>query len=326
MRRVLRLAGAVLLASSVAVLVWPMDAGAQTPDARGWWYRPQQAGTPVAIPAPPVVPKDGLYVAQGPNGEHVAMAAVEYAIPGAGTATLVLKQAPGAVGTVAVTACPLSAGFEPADAGAWADAPAYNCTSASADGVVAPDGSITFALTADFVAAGNTAMQAALVPTPGSAPFQVPIEPPADGSFTAAAAPAADAAPADTSSGASTDATAGSFDTGGATSPSFDVSAGTGSGPVAAPSPTPEVALRRPTPRPRPVVPVAASGQLADRVAAAVCLAFIGAGMWWLAGRPLPSPRLLGGGSSGEVAVAEGGRVGGIGRFARARHAPPNRF
>ena len=328
MRRLLRLAGAVLLASSAAVLVWPMDAGAQSPDAKGWWYRAQQSGTPVAIPAPPVVPAGGLYVAQGPNGEHLAMAAVEYAVSGAGTATLVLKQAPGAVGTVAVTACPLSAGFEQVEAGAWADAPAYNCTSASADGVVAPDGSITFALTADFVAAGNTAMQAALIPTPGSAPFQVPVEPPADGSFTAVAGPSAEPGPADTSTGASADATTGSFDTGGATSPTFDAPADTGAGPLATPSTTPEVALQRPTPRPRPVVPVAVSRQLADRVVAAICLAIIGAGMWWTAGRPLPAARLLGGGASGEVAVpaAESGRVGGIGRFARARHAPPNRF
>jgi hypothetical protein len=316
--------GAVLLASSAAVLVWPMDAGAQSPDATGWWYRPQQAGTPVAIPAPPVVPAGGLYVAHGPNGEHLAMAAVEYAVSGAGTATLVLKQAAGAVGTVAVTACPLSAGFQPVEAGAWADAPAYNCTSASADGVVAPDGSVTFALTTDFVAAGNTAMQAALIPTPGSAPFQVPFEPPGDGSFTAVTAPAADAAPADTPADAGPGGTTSSFDSGGLASPTFDASAGTGAGPVAAPSTPPEVSLQRPTPRPRPVVPVAASRQVADRVAAAVCLALIGAGMWWLSGRPLPSARLLGAGSSGDAVVPE--KVGGIGRFARARHGPPNRF
>jgi hypothetical protein len=328
MRRVLRLAGAVLLASSVAVLAWPMDAGAQSPDAKGWWYRAQQAGTPVPLPAPPIVPPGGLYVAQGPNSEHLAMAAVEYAVSGPGTATLVLTPAPGAAGTVAVSACPLAAGFEQVEAGAWVDAPAYNCTTASVDGVVAPDGTVTFALTAEFVAAGNTAMQAALIPTPGSAPFQVPFEPPGDGSFTAVAGPAEDAAPADTSTGASPDATTGSFDTGVATSPTFDAPADTGAGQVAAPSSPPEVAPRRPTARPRPVVPVAVSRQLADRVAAAVGLAIIGAGMWWLAGRPLPSPRLVGGGSSGDVAVpaAERARVGGIGRFARARQGPPNRL
>jgi hypothetical protein len=59
-------------------------------------------------------------------------------------------------------------------------------------------------------------------------------------------------------------------------------------------------------------------------VVAALCLAVIGAGLWWLSGRPTPSLRLLGRGSTGDVAIDE--RVGGIGRFARARHAPPNRF
>jgi hypothetical protein len=71
-------------------------------------------------------------------------------------------------------------------------------------------------------------------------------------------------------------------------------------------------------------VPVAASRQLADRVIAAVCLALIGAGLWWLAGRPLPSLRVLGGGGTGDAVIDP--RVGGIGRFARARHTPPNRF
>jgi hypothetical protein len=192
--------------------------------------------------------------------------------------------------------------------------------------VAAPDGSITFALTADFVAAGATAMQAALIPTPGSAPFQMPIEAPADGSFAAVAAPAADA-PADPSpGGASGPVAAESFDGGASPLPAFDIPLGTTG--TAAPSGSPEVALRRPTARPRPAVPVAASRQLADRVTAVVALAVIGAAMWWLGGRPMPAPRLLGGTAAGEVDVTDApvARVGGIGRFARPRSAPPNRF
>ena len=324
MRRVLRLIGAALLASSAGVLAWPASADAQAPDAIGWWYRPQQSGTPVTIPAPPIVPEGGLYVAQGPNGEQVAIAAVEYPVSGAGTATLTLQPASGAVGTVAVTACPLSAGFTPVPNGAWDQAPAYNCTSASADGVVAADGAITFALSADFVAAGNTAVQAVLIPTPGSAPFQVPIQPPGDGSFTSVAAPSTPAPSTDASSpGADVVTPSESFDGTIAGFPSAGPTVDPGSG-APSPSESPEVALRPPVPRPRPVVPVAAARQLADRVVAAVCLALIGAGFWWLSGRPTPSLRLLGVGSAGDATVDE--RVGGIGRFARARHTPPNRF
>lgn len=323
MKQLLRLAGAVLLASSTVVLVWPTTADAQAPDAVGWWYRPQQSGTPVTIPAPPIVPDGGLYVAQGPNGEQVAVAAVEYPVTGAGTATLTLKSASGAVGTVAVTACPLSAGFTPVGNGAWDQAPAYNCTSSSADGVVAPDGTITFALSADFVAAGNTAVQAALLPTPGSAPFQVPIEPPGEGSFAAVAAPAAPSSSTDAPSGTLTEPLGTApFDGSTTGIPTSDGTLATGSGD--APASSPDVALQPRVPRPRPVVAVAAARQLADRVVAALCLAFIGAGLWWLSGRPTPSLRLLGGAPDGDVAADE--RVGGIGRFARARHAPPNRF
>jgi hypothetical protein len=323
----LRAVGAGFMASSAVVLLWPAGAGAAAPDAKGWWYRPQQSGTPVAIPAPPVVPAGGLYVAQGPNNENLAVAAVEYRVIGPGTSTLTLKPAAGTVGTVAVTACPLSAGFTPADAGPWDQAPAYNCTSAAVDGVAAPDGSLVFALTADFVAAGATAVQAALVPTPGSAPFQVPIEAPGDGSFVAVAAPAGETPAADTSAPSSSDSSFAdpSFDTGGSVG-AFPGDSGTAS-PAPTSSPTPEVALRPSVRRPRPVVPVAASRQLGDRVAAVVALALIGAAMWFLGGRPLPSPRLLGGASSGDTAVVETpAALGGIGRFARPRDARPNRL
>jgi hypothetical protein len=326
-RRLLRIAGAALLTSSAVVLVWPAGAVAQAPDAKGWWFRPQQSGTPVGIPAPPIVPPGGLYVAQGPNNEQVAVAAVEYRVAGPSTSTLTLKPAPGAVGTVAVTACPLTAGFTPVEAGAWDKAPAYNCTSSSADGVAAPDGSITFALTADFVAAGATAVQAALIPTPGSAPFQAPIEAPADDSFAAVAAPVADASSADASAGDPVGAgPSGTFD--GVATPFAPFNGSLDTTGTVAPSAPPEVALRPPTPRLRPALPVVASRQLADRVAAVVALAVIGAAMWWMGGRPLPSPRLLGGTSTGAVDVGDTptGKVGGIGRFARPRSAPPNRF
>jgi hypothetical protein len=236
---------------------------------------------------------------------------------------LVLQPASGAAGTVAVTACPLSGGFTPVLAGPWDQAPAYNCTVASVDGVTAPDGTITFALTAEFVAAGNTAMQAALVPTPGAAPFQVPIEAPGDGSFAAIpGAPVSNAGASNTASDLGSGSAEGSFDPFSGALPTFET------GPVETPpaSGAPQVAVRPATPRPRPALPVAATRGIADRLAAVAGLALIGAAMWWMAGRPVPIPKLLAGASTGEAVVADRTHVGGIGRFARPRQSPPNRF
>lgn len=314
-RRVLRLLGAVLMMSSGVVMAWPVDAGATAPSAKSWWYRPQQSGTPVAIPAPPVVPADGLYVAQGPAEENVAIAAVEYAVAGPGPSTLKLTAAPGGAGTVAVTACPVSDGFTPGvQAGPWAEAPAYNCTAGTVDGVVEGT-TITFALTPEFVAAGNTAVQAILVPTPGSAPFQIPIAPPGDDSFTGPApsqVATSDSVPVPGGSDLSSEPLGvdsgvpglGAVDTGGAATP--PVAAAQGDQP----------AVTRPRPRSTPVQPVAAAGSTADRLAAVVLLALLGAGLWWYGGRT----------ASTSPALSADGPVGGIGRFARPRMGRPNRF
>ena len=77
--------------------------------------------------------------------------------------------------------------------------------------------------------------------------------------------------------------------------------------------------------------PVAAVQPMGDRVAAVIGLGAIGAALWWLGGRPVPSPRLIGGASvEGEVVRPTQDRTvirhGGIGRFARPRTAAPNRL
>ena len=325
MRRLLRTLGATMVLSSVVVLAWPGGAGADAPAATGWWYRPQQAGTPVAVPAPPVVPAKGLYVANGPAGEQVAMAAVEYAVPGPGSSTLKLTTAAGTAGTVAVTACPVSNGFEPVEAGAWADAPAYNCTAASVDGTVEGT-TITFALTPEFVAAGATAVQAVLIPTPGAAPFQAPIERPGDDSFTGPP-------PAPSGSPESSGASAGSSETFDAPlvtdtgSAGFEVPVDGGGASASAPVPAAQgPALRRPAPRPSPTQPVAAASQTGDRLAAVVLLAVMGVALWWLGGREASGPRQLAAAGATSVDADAVGRMGGIGRFARHRTGRPNRF
>jgi hypothetical protein len=335
-RRTWRAAGTALLAAAAVLFVWPSGAGADSPSAQGWWFRPQQAGTPVALPAPPVVPDKGLYVAQGPNGENLAIAAVDYAVSEPVASTLMLTVASGGAGTVAITACPASSGFKPVQAGAWSDAPGYNCTAAAVEGAVAADGkTVAFALTPDFVTAGGSAVQAVLVPKPGSDPFQVPFEQPGDSSFTpgaGAGAGGADTSPVAAASGApvSSDAPLADLSGGGALS-GFDSGSTLGNNAVTGAPTAPPVAKRR-APRVQVASPVAVSRRVADRAAAVTALGIIGIAMWWLGGRPMPAPKLIGGAAVDGAAV-DGSRVvpaavpvGGIGRFARPRPNPPNRF
>lgn len=328
----LRAIGAAVLLASAGMLGWPPGAGAEAPQAKGWWYYPQQAGSPIAVPAPPTVPPEGLYVAQGPGAQNVAMAALEYPVTGVGSATLKLTFAPGGAGTAAITACPASNGFTPGPAQAWADAPAYNCTAASADGVLAADAAtMAFTLTPDFVTAGGTAMQMVLIPAPGSDPFQVPIADPGSDSF-AGPAPLSDPTssvdvPSETAADVPFDESFGSE----SILPSVSDGLGLGGAVGDAPTAAPAQAQRGGRPERAAPRPVAAVQPMGDRVAAVIALGVIGAGLWWLGGRPVPTPRLIGGASvEGEVVrpgVAPAViRHGGIGRFARPRSAAPNRL
>jgi hypothetical protein len=325
----LRSVAALAFVCAATVLAWPAGAGAVAPQAQGWWYRPQQAGTPVTIPAPPVVPGDGLYVAQGPNGENLAIAALEYPTSGGRDASLTLTLAPGAAGTVTVTACPASSGFTPASGGPWAEAPAYNCTAAAVDGRASEDGAtVTFALTPEFLANSGAAMDVVLIPTPASAPFQAPVAKPGDGSFV----PSLGAAPVDSpaseggASSAGSDAFAGS-DT--LSSVPFPASAGgaidlgTSSGAPAATAGG--TGVRRAV----PPTGVAGAGHdrypLSDRLGAVTLLLLTGAALWFMGGRPRGRPRLLGA-SRAETADLRAEQVGGIGRFARPRTSAPTRL
>jgi hypothetical protein len=318
MRRALRAGAVGLLAAAAVVLTWaPGSAWASAPEAQGWWYFPQQSGTPVALPAPPVVPADGLYVAQGPNGQNVAIAAVEYAVPGYVEATMTLSLAPGAVGTVAITACPAQAGFTPASAGAWDKAPAYNCTAASADGVVDAAGTtVKFTLPSAFVAASGTVMDVVLVPTPGAEVFQAPVAKPGDDSFQPSPLPGvpADTGPspvADSGFSPAGDASSGSF-----AAPSGEPLGTRGSVPSNDPGGAAGAGTRRSAAR-SPVAVAAHNDPVVDRLVAVLVLVLMAGALWWLSGRPLPR---AGGGAESAA------RMGGIGRFARQRSTAPNRL
>jgi hypothetical protein len=132
--------GALSLVALVALPARP--AGAEAPAAAGWWSRTS------ALPPPPDVPSDGLYAQGGPSGP-VAISALRFTLASDEAPTkLVLVpngvESPGAT----VQVCPLkpeSAQFAPAQNGAWADAPAYDCSAGKAVVGTADDaGTLTF--------------------------------------------------------------------------------------------------------------------------------------------------------------------------------------
>lgn len=133
----------------------------------------------------------------------------------------------------------------------------------------------------------------------------------------------------------------GSFDVGAPP----DVGAPSAGGELGAGAGDESVALTTRPPAKVPAVPT--PDTTAERITAVVLLLAMAAGLWWLSTKPLPSPRLLGGlrvGAPDGAAVvpavaapAAGGvplvadvaqpvRNRGIGRFARARTAPPTRL
>jgi hypothetical protein len=323
-RRALRAAATLAFAAAGVVLLWPTGAGAVAPQAQGWWYRPQQSGTPVTVPAPPVVPSDGLYVAQGPNSENLAIAALEYPTEGGRDAALTLAFAPGGAGTVAITACPASSGFVAgAAAGPWAEAPAYNCTSAAVDGKVAEDGAtVSFALTPDFLANGGAVMDVVLIPTPGSAPFQAPVVKPDGASFAPSLGPApVEPAPGGDTSPAASDSFASSDSLASVPFPSPSGGpADFGTTPAVSPSVAAPAGGRQTAPSVR-VAPLAHDRYpLSDRLGAVTLLLLTGAALWLMAGRPAPRLPFL------PAPSTESEPVGGIGRFARPRTSAPNRL
>jgi hypothetical protein len=135
--------GAALVLVAIAlVLASAPRAGADAPVAIGWW---SQAS---ALPPPPDVSADGLYVQGGPGGP-VAISALRFQLPtGTNPDQLVLIPNGVASPSAAVQVCPLkpeSLDFQPAQNGAWSDAPAYDCSGANAIVGEADDsGALTF--------------------------------------------------------------------------------------------------------------------------------------------------------------------------------------
>src|SRR5204863_4745341 len=79
----------VFAGSAMAVAGWPVGAGADAPEASGYWTKAQASGAPVTVPGSPTVPSGGLTVANDPSGP-TAISAVRYPVAEGAGGTLVL--------------------------------------------------------------------------------------------------------------------------------------------------------------------------------------------------------------------------------------------
>jgi hypothetical protein len=138
-------------------------AGAQAPEAQGWWTVTNPGV--VATPAPPDVPGDGLVVEGGRDAASpTAFAALVYDLPSGATASsLTVEVAPNALTTPNSTLqlCTLDKpDLQPEQGGAMSNAPAYTC-----DGkVTAPSDGGTYRFSISSLVAGGV-LAVAILPT-----------------------------------------------------------------------------------------------------------------------------------------------------------------
>ena len=146
MKRRVRIPAALLAVTGLVLLLTPPGAGAATLEATGWWWRAQSASLPAPLPPPPDVSPDQLLVQGQPEGA-TAVAAVRYTLnEGEEAPVLTIKPAEGSTvpDTALILACRVVVPWEPAQAGAWEAQPLVDCAT-SVQGVISPDG-VTFAV------------------------------------------------------------------------------------------------------------------------------------------------------------------------------------
>jgi hypothetical protein len=301
-------------------------ASADAPTAVAWWNLAKPAS---ALPVPATPADDGVKIGNGPSGPS-AFGGLRYTVYSGGDATLTLTgdtplNIPPGDG---VAACVMASSWRAGGNQAWDARPAYSsqCVAGAVD---ASGAALAFTVPAAFRTASNV-LDVAIVPT-GTVPFTASFATPNASSLRVAPGP--EASPG--TSGADSTYTAPSSPT--ATLPANDypaVSAPSDALSPAAPA-APAPAASAPAAPAAQEVALGASHRTAPRVpfhdnsrgqrvmAVALLLAML-ATVWWVAGQPARTPRLLGGMGGGRVPVrAARERVGGIGRFARPRSSRP---
>ena len=163
-----------IVAAAAAVVSSRVPAHAVEGVESGYWWQAQPSGAP--LPAPPNVPANGLWIS-GSAAQPLAIAALRFQLASDETAPVLTAkvnselppaQATSAAnaGQIDVLACPTTAAWKPAEAGAWSARPQYSCADA-VHGTATPDGTtVSF----DFSAVvTNGTVDVALVPGPGAA-------------------------------------------------------------------------------------------------------------------------------------------------------------
>lgn len=305
------------------------------------------AGVPGLVPvAPAPAPKP---VVLGPE----AFGAVRYSVPAGAEASLTLRftptttSQPGGVnpdgGTL--SACPVSSPWDPVQNGRYDASPKYDCANGVV-GVFAGD-TVSFPLAAAL--ATNGLFDLAIVPS-GTKPFKLSIGAPDSSSLALTSVPETEPEFSSEEFDASmfedpaaeffeesftTDEAFGAEDFGAVGAEEFGSGEFTSGGFVTSPG---SVATTRTPAAPvgsqvavpagiarNPFRPDASRGE--RMMALAVLMALAGA-LWWVGGKPVRPPRLLGSLGAGIPVVVEEIRTGGIGRFARVRPAgrPPRLY
>ena len=179
---------AVTTALVAIIAVRAATAGAEPVAAQGWWWSRQSEG--VALPAPPWVPDDGLYVAANAVDEDgtEAVAALRWALAAGTSATSLTLEVASTQGEPAVGACPATDPWTPEQAAPFARRPNGACDR-MVTGTLAPDGT-TMVFDVAGLASGSV-LDLVLVPvTDGSASFHIAFARPGDAALTTSVTPA----------------------------------------------------------------------------------------------------------------------------------------
>jgi hypothetical protein len=297
------------------------------------------AGVPGLVPvAPSPAPNP---VVLGPE----AFGAVRYAVPPGAEASLTLKftptstTQPGGVNPDAgtLTACPVSSAWDPVQNGRYDAAPKYDCT-IGVIGVFAGD-TVSFSLAAAMATDG--VFDIALVPS-GTQPYKLALEAPTSSSMALTSVPESELSSEEAFDAGGFEDPAAAFleeqaadgafgvdDFGGISVDEFGSGDLSGGGFTTAPAGAGAAASRQvAVPAAVGRNPFRPDASRAERLMALSLLLLLAAALWWVGGKPVRAPRLLGSLGAGLPAVTDEIRLGGIGRFARVRpnERPPRLY
>jgi hypothetical protein len=167
---------------AAAVLVPAASAAAAGPGGWGYWSQGQSGVGPL-VPAPPIVPTNGLWVANDPTGAYAVSAIRAAVLPTADSVTLTLNVAK-STGTPALVACLATTPWSSTGNGAWSDRPQADCRAGHVAAGVVSAATQTWSFVLTPLARGGS-IDVVLEPGPSDAsPWSVAFQPPDAKSLT----------------------------------------------------------------------------------------------------------------------------------------------